>query len=110
MLRITTYPTADVLTLKLEGRLAGPWVAELRNCWHQVNPKGKRAIHVNLEELLYVDAEGEKLLAEMYRRGADLLAVDCEMKAVVAAIANRSPKSHLHEGDNRGSRNARTRR
>ena len=33
MLRITTQNDAQVLTFRLEGKLVGLWVKELRNCW-----------------------------------------------------------------------------
>jgi hypothetical protein len=40
----------------------------------------------------------------LYRQGVDLLAVDCQMKAVVAAIENTCVKSHWDERDNHGIR------
>ncbi len=33
MLRITTNDSPRVLTFRLEGRLEGPWVRELEQCW-----------------------------------------------------------------------------
>jgi anti-anti-sigma regulatory factor len=93
MLRITTHSCADSLTFQLEGRLTGPWVAELRQCWQSTAADGKRAIHIDLRALTYVDAAGEELLADMYRHGADLLAFDCQMKALVAEIEIASVQS-----------------
>jgi ABC-type transporter Mla MlaB component len=88
MLRITTHTTADALTFQLEGRLVGPWVTELRDCWRRIPCDGKRAVHIDLRSVTYVDAAGQALLADLYRQGADLLAIDCQMKAVVAEIEN----------------------
>jgi hypothetical protein len=108
MLRITTQSTPDSVTLKLEGRLAGPWVDEARRCWHCGGPEEKRKVHVDLRGVTYVDGEGEKLLAELYEQGADFLACDCQMKAVVSEIANWSARSQTREGENHDSSSART--
>ena len=34
MLRITTSDIGEKVTLKLEGKLSGPWVEEFERCWH----------------------------------------------------------------------------
>jgi ABC-type transporter Mla MlaB component len=103
MLRITTHSTVDSLTFQLEGRLVGPWVAELRDCWRRTASDGKRAVHIDLRAVTYVDAAGEALLADLYRQGADLFAIDCQMKAVVAEIKNTCVNSHWHERDHHGT-------
>ena len=36
MLRITVTTRPDGATVALEGRLAGPWVDELRACWRSL--------------------------------------------------------------------------
>jgi anti-anti-sigma regulatory factor len=89
MLRITTHSTADSVVFQLEGRLVGPWVTELRDCWRRTPRNGKRAVHIDLRAVTFVDAAGEQLLADLYRKGAGLFALDCQMKAVVAEIENR---------------------
>ncbi len=33
MLRITVHNKPQVITFQLEGRLAGPWLRELEECW-----------------------------------------------------------------------------
>jgi anti-anti-sigma regulatory factor len=101
MLRITTHSTTDSLTFQLEGRLVGPWVTELRDCWRRTSREGKRAVHIDLRAVTYVDAAGEELLADLYRQGADLFASDCQMKAVVAEIENTCVKSHWDEREQR---------
>jgi len=103
MLRITTHSTADSLTFQLEGRLAGPWVTELRDCWDRTPADGRRPVHIDLRGVTYVDAAGEKLLADLYRQGADLLACGCQMKAVVAEIENAPGNSNREERDNHGT-------
>jgi hypothetical protein len=48
MLKITKNNGAGVATFKLEGRLAGAWVSELRNCWKQTGEGA--AIRIDLTE------------------------------------------------------------
>jgi len=84
MLKITKNNGAGVTTFKLEGRLAGPWVNELRSCWEQAGEGA--AIRIDLTEVSWVSDEGKALLGEMRRSGADLLAADLLMAAVVAEI------------------------
>jgi len=108
MLRITTHSTADALAFQLEGRLVGPWVTELRDCWRRTTSVGKRAVHIDLRAVTYVDAAGEALLADLYRQGADLFACDCQMKAVVAEIENTCVKSRSEERDHHGTRTSKS--
>jgi ABC-type transporter Mla MlaB component len=86
MLRITTQNDMQLLTFRLEGRLAGPWVHELRDCWQSALSPLPAVVHVDLRSVLFVDAAGKNLLIDMVRQGAKLLAYDCQMKAVVAEI------------------------
>ncbi len=49
MLRITTEKKRGKIFLSVEGKLAGPWVAALEQCWrelHAASPQEK--FHVNL--------------------------------------------------------------
>jgi ABC-type transporter Mla MlaB component len=86
MLRITTQIDTQFLTFELEGKLAGPWVAELRDCWQCKVISRPSQVHVDLRSVTFVDAAGKKLLTDMVQQGAKLLAHDCQMKAVVAEI------------------------
>ena len=103
MLRITTHSSADSVTFQLEGRLVGPWVKELCDCWQRSPCDGKRAVHIDLRAVTFVDAAGEALLADLYRQGADLLAIDCQMKALVAEIENAGVKSRLDKRNDHGT-------
>jgi anti-anti-sigma regulatory factor len=87
MLRITVHDVPQALTFQLEGRLAGPWVQELTDCWLRalVQHPG-RAVRVDLAAVTFVDGAGKETLTAMHDRGAELLAVGCLMKAMVAEI------------------------
>ncbi len=87
MLRITADDHARVLTFRLEGRLEGPWVRELEQCWRSMlDAVSKPTITVDLTGVTYIDAAGKRQLAEMHEQGAQFIAEDCMTKAVVAEI------------------------
>ena len=88
MLRITPQNNAQVLTFRLEGRLAGLWVKELRDCWQCCLTSCPALVQVDLRSLTFVDTAGKELLGEMHRQGAKLIASDCQMRALVAQIEN----------------------
>lgn len=59
--------------LKLEGKLGGPWVDELENCWKDVEAGAHReAIKIDMQGVSYVDFRGRNLLLRLVREGAAL--------------------------------------
>lgn len=87
MLRITANDNPRVLTLRLEGRLEGPWVRELEHSWRgMLDSANLPTVCVDLTGVTYVDAAGKARLSEMHRHGAQFIAGDCLMEAVVAEI------------------------
>lgn len=86
-MRITAQDNPRVLTLRLEGRLEGPWAAELEKCWKETLATLSRPkLRVDLTGVTSIDAAGKARLAAMHREGAEFIAVDCLMKAVVEEI------------------------
>ena len=89
MLRITVHDEPETLTFRLEGRLAGPWVRELEECWHwrrALASQPEPTLRVDLTDVTSLDAAGRACLAALHRQGAEFVAADCLMKAVVAEI------------------------
>jgi hypothetical protein len=107
MLRITSYTKDFQTILELEGRLAGPWVAELKQAWEAEQGAG-RPIVVNLASVSYVDADGKSLLSDMCRAGIGFEASGCLMRSLVddmtrvchdqAGMKPRSPDEGCCEG------------
>src|SRR3981189_1602734 len=93
MLRITTEKKRGKIFLSVEGRLAGPWVAALEQCWrelHAASPHEK--FHVNLCGVSFIDAGGRVLLMEMHRQGGQLIAEGCLNQAIVQEIVAQEKK------------------
>ena len=85
MLKITTQINAQHTLLDLEGKLAGPWVRELEDCWRNA-ANAERSVRVMLCAVTFIDDEGIALLARMYEHGAELVAEGCMNKAIVEEI------------------------
>jgi hypothetical protein len=89
MLRITVHDNPGSLTFQLEGRLAGPWVRELEECWQStLASQRKPVLRVDLTGVTFIDAAGQAYLAALHRQGAGFVAADCLTEAVVAEITN----------------------
>ena len=87
MLRITTHCAPRTLTFRLEGRLAGPFVRVLEECWRGALAGQREPIlRVDLTGLISIDAAGRTCLEALHRQGSEFVAADCLMKAVVAEI------------------------
>lgn len=87
MLRITTAEDPSATVLRLEGKLAGPWVKELEECWRSgAAPEGQRGLRIDLREVTFIDAAGKDLLTRLHRDGAELVAADCMTKAIIETI------------------------
>ena len=87
MLKITTLIHAESTTLRLEGRLAGPWVQELKRCWDSiVGTMTTHPLTVDLSAVTYVDSDGKDLLKKIHRQGAKLIASGCLTRCLVNEI------------------------
>jgi len=71
MMKIETHETGDVMTFKVEGRLAGAGVSTLEDCWRagvSRHPHGK--FTVDLTQVTFIDKAGSLLLQLMDRDGS----------------------------------------
>ena len=88
MLKITEHRETESgsLVLKLEGRLAGPWVEELKTCWRPIAANPKSRAVVDLTGVTFMDTDGKTLLTKMWQQGAELRAAGCLTKCIVEEI------------------------
>ena len=97
MLRITTSIRPDGTTVALEGRLAGPWVDELRASWRSLaTTRDARSIRVDLDAATFIDAAGKALLWAMHEQGAVLAASGCMTRAILEEIGTKSHERALN--------------
>jgi anti-anti-sigma regulatory factor len=87
MFRATVEHDGELVTLRIEGRLSGPCLAELENCWRQTMAgNGSRRLVVDLKEVTFVSAEGKQLLERLCRSGAQLTGDGLMTRALVEQI------------------------
>lgn len=73
MLRVTVVESsASAVTLRVEGRIAGPWVDELRTaCIVHTGPK-RVQLSLEIEDVSFADAAGVAFLKELRDRGVGI--------------------------------------
>ena len=95
MLRITVQDSPQASTLKLEGKLTGPWVKELEQSWITVTATvPDHPVVIDLSDVTFIDCAGKCLLARIYEKGAKLIAHSPLNNAILEEIA-RACKSIL---------------
>jgi len=85
--------------IKLEGRLAGPWTAELSRVWVESAPRiaGKKLV-IDLRDVTYADAHATNLLREIYEQTqAELIAGTVWSQSLAETIRRSDSKSHSEE-------------
>jgi hypothetical protein len=104
MLKITTERDAGGVRFRLEGKLTGPWVGELKRSWYAAAEaaRGERMV-VDLGEVTFIDVEGKKLLSWMYEQGAQFRCTGCMTKGIVEEIQRerRAPEERPLNGGSR---------
>jgi STAS domain len=91
MLRVTTEDGKRPPTLKVEGKLCGPWVKELEREWSRVASEIEgRDVIADLSNVTFLDSAGWDLLERMAQEGVDLQAHELLPRFVISEI-----KSHL---------------
>lgn len=98
MLRITIDKNPRGTSLRVEGRLTGPWVEELDRSWRALAAEaGDARVGVDLTDVTFVGEDGRKLLETMYADGVRLKASGCATRRLLEEIGqsyHRSPPRH----------------
>jgi anti-anti-sigma regulatory factor len=98
MFRATVEHHGELVTLRIEGRLSGPCLAELENCWRQMADKnGSRHMIIELREVTFVSSEGKQLLEKLCRAGAQLTGDGLMTRALVEQITHSVAAIENHQ-------------
>jgi hypothetical protein len=74
MLRITVVESSKIaVTLRVEGRITGPWVEELRTACNVHTFPDEVQLSLELADISFADAAGIALLRELRNRGVGLM-------------------------------------
>jgi hypothetical protein len=76
MLRISMNDETAMATLKVEGKVVGPWATELGKTWRGLWALNKQpTLQLDLRGVTYVDSNGARILREIVRAtGAEVFA------------------------------------
>jgi anti-anti-sigma regulatory factor len=76
----------------LQGRLSDQWAADLKERWESArSTRNGRKCTIDLEDVISVDTQGERVLLEMLTEGAALFATRAYMKHILESLQT-SPK------------------
>lgn len=87
------------MEMKLEGRVAGPWAAELSLVWAETAPRlASRKLAVDLRNVTYVDNRGKQVLGAIHAETRAELVTDTPWsrflaEEIVAAAQNTHQES-----------------
>jgi len=96
MLRITIAETLSEQRWTIEGRLVQPWISELQSCWTRTETaRRERKCVVDLTGVTFIDKSGEKVLAELSKEGAELIATGVYTRHVVYEIGRKKSNRRL---------------
>jgi outer membrane protein TolC len=105
MLRVTTKVEEEQgkVTLKLEGKLAGPWVGEFERCWRSTLEKWKNVV-VELAGVTFIDSKGKCLLAKIHGQGAKLIATGLMTRSIIEEICGCDGEQKSNANGSHGSK------
>ena len=96
MLRITIAETLSEQRWTLEGRLVQPWISELKSNWARTETaRRERRCVVDLTGVTFIDKSGEKMLADLSKGGAELIATGVYTRHVVLNIERKKSNRQL---------------
>jgi hypothetical protein len=94
MLRISVIDSRTERRLVLEGKLIGPWVAELRKAWKEASGDiAGRALVVDVKNVCIISEEGENALLELVSEGAMFRCRGVVTKHLIQQLRRRSKRN-----------------
>jgi len=90
MMRTMITETPFGQTWVLQGKLCGQWAVDFGRKWTETQHarQGRKCV-VNLEDVICVDSEGEKVLQQILREDAQVIVSRAYMKHVIESLLTR---------------------
>jgi len=99
VLRISIQDYPDAATLKLEGKVIGPWAKELNRVWSDLKPSlGIKKLSLDLCGVTLVDKTGTRTLRKIFHGTRPEIVADTPLARYFAAeMMRRMPRTHSKE-------------
>src|SRR5579859_1405023 len=100
MLKISVTHNANLVTLRLEGKLAGLWVPELERVWSSLLAALDSAeVSLDLRDLNFIDKEGRTLLRQIRAQSGATFIADTPLTRYYAEVASHNFPQRLGRDD-----------
>jgi hypothetical protein len=97
-LKITINETPETVKLRLEGRVARPWLSEFQSAWDGLAVSiGSRKLTIDLCGVTQMCPDARKLLAEIHTRTGARFLADTPLTKYFAEEAQNSKHARKHE-------------
>jgi anti-anti-sigma regulatory factor len=94
MLKISMLDTRRQRQLLIEGKLVGPWVAEMRNaCDRARSGAGGRELLIDFRNLTAISQEGENVLLQLMKEGVKFRCSGVFAKHVISQLNRRARRN-----------------
>ena len=95
VLRISMQDDAITATLKVEGKVVGPWAIELGHTWHDLWDSARRKrLRLDIRGVTFADQKGTQIFREIVRAtGAEVIADS----PLTRYLANQATANTVHD-------------
>jgi len=85
--------------MKLEGRVVGSWVDEVRRAWRSLDSSwGLKKLNLDLRGVSFVDSEGRRLMQEIYEKTGAAFLTNSPLTTYFAEEAMQASLKNGHKG------------
>ena len=107
MLRIAIQETEAAMVLTLEGRVAGPWAAELGRVWVEEAPRlTSRKLAIDISDVTFADADGTLVLRDIYSQARPSIVASTPWTKYLAEQMSADPQGPKHDPSDEEQENA----
>lgn len=94
MMKATQTQEGNHILIRVEGRLSGPWVAELERTWNAAIASSEPAdVQLELAGVSFIDEDGKQLLRKICGAGTRIVAAGCLTRAIVEELEGKRTKN-----------------
>jgi hypothetical protein len=99
VLRISIEPGNSLVTMRLEGKVVGPWVEECHRTWDAIREGlGSKKLRLDVRGVMFMDDRGTALLRKIHRMSGAEVVANSPLTNYFAEQIRREIKQFENEG------------